>query len=95
MSHMQSANEVPADIIGKVSGAVPGGKREDDGAYFTNNEGLPFPDPKTIGEIPVASDVFSFRSNRPSIDPRTLSAWSTHADLEHSATLSALKTLPT
>jgi catalase len=45
MSHMQSANEGPADIIAKVSGTVSGGKREDDGAYFTNNEGHPFPDP--------------------------------------------------
>jgi catalase len=45
LSHMASANEGPADIIAKVSGAVQGGKREDDGAYFTNNEGIPFPDP--------------------------------------------------
>jgi catalase len=44
-SHMQSANEGPADIIAKVSGSVPGGKREDDSLYFTNNEGIPFPDP--------------------------------------------------
>jgi catalase len=45
VSHMQSANEGPADIIGKVSGAVQGGKRMDDGAYFTNNEAIPWPDP--------------------------------------------------
>jgi len=45
MSHMMGANEGPADVIAKVSGAVGGGKRVDDGAYFTNNEGLPFPDP--------------------------------------------------
>ena len=45
MSHMASANEGPADIIAKVSGAVQGGTREDDGAYFTSNEGIPFPDP--------------------------------------------------
>jgi catalase len=45
MSHMQSANEGPADIIAKVSGVVSGGKREDDSLYFTNNEGIPFPDP--------------------------------------------------
>jgi len=45
MSHMASANEGPADIIGKVSGAVQGGKRQDDGPYFTNNEAIPFPDP--------------------------------------------------
>jgi catalase len=67
MSHMASANEGPADIIAKVSGAVQGGKREDDGAYFTNNEGIPFPDPahsKTIGGIPVASDVFLFQKQQ-------------------------------
>jgi len=45
VSHMQSANEGPADIIAKVSGCVSGGKREDDSLYFTNNEGIPFPDP--------------------------------------------------
>jgi catalase len=39
LSHMGSANEGPADIIAKVSGSVQGGKREDDGPYFTNNEG--------------------------------------------------------
>lgn len=44
-SHMQSSNEGPADIIAKVSGSVAGGKREDDSLYFTNNEGIPFPDP--------------------------------------------------
>ena len=45
LSHMASANEGPADIIAKISGAVQSGKREDDGAYFTNNEGIAFPDP--------------------------------------------------
>lgn len=45
LSHMGSANEGPADIIAKVSGAAQGGKGEDDGPYFTNNEGIPFPDP--------------------------------------------------
>lgn len=59
-THMQSANEGPADIIAKVSGAVQGGKREDDAPYFTNNEGIPLPDPehsKNIGGIPLVSDV--------------------------------------
>lgn len=45
LSHMQSANEGPADIAAKISGSVQGGKRVDDGAYFTDNEGHPFPDP--------------------------------------------------
>ncbi|KAF2145839.1 uncharacterized protein K452DRAFT_220906 [Aplosporella prunicola CBS 121167] len=67
MSHMASANEGPADIIAKVSGTVQGGKRADDGAYFTNNEGHPFPDPahsKTIGGIPLASDIFLFQKQQ-------------------------------
>jgi len=67
MSHMASANEGPADIIAKVSGSVQGGKREDDAPYFTNNEGIPWPDAehsKTIGGIPVASDVFLFQKQQ-------------------------------
>ena len=44
-SHMGSANEGPADIIAKVSGSVQGGIRNDDGPYFTTNEGIPWPDP--------------------------------------------------
>ncbi|KAH8726367.1 catalase-like domain-containing protein [Phaeosphaeriaceae sp. PMI808] len=67
ISHMASANEGPADIIAKVSGAVQGGKREDDGPYFTNNEGIPWPDPehsKTVGGLPLASDVFLFQKQQ-------------------------------
>ncbi|RYO89732.1 hypothetical protein DL766_008704 [Monosporascus sp. MC13-8B] len=67
MSHMQGANEGPADVIAKISGAVEGGKREDDGPYFTNNEGIPFPDPahsKTVGGLPLASDVFLFQKQQ-------------------------------
>ncbi|KAF2153442.1 heme-dependent catalase [Myriangium duriaei CBS 260.36] len=59
-SHMMSSNEGPADIIAKVSGVISGGQREDDGPYFTNNEGIPVPDPqhsKNIGGIPLVSDV--------------------------------------
>ncbi|KAH7081433.1 catalase-like domain-containing protein [Paraphoma chrysanthemicola] len=66
-SHMGSSNEGPADIIAKVSGSVQGGKREVDGPYFTNNEGIPFPDPahsKNIGGIPVASDVWLFQKQQ-------------------------------
>lgn len=66
-SHMASSNEGPADIAGKITGSVKGGKREDDGLYFTSNEGLPLPDPshsKTIGGIPVASDIFLFQKQQ-------------------------------
>lgn len=45
MSHFMSANEGPAEIAAKISGVSLGGKREDDSAYFTNNEGHPWPDP--------------------------------------------------
>lgn len=67
LSHMASSNEGPADIIAKVSGAVQGGTRADDAPYFTNAEGIPWPDAehsKTIGGIPVASDVFLFQKQQ-------------------------------
>ncbi|PVH69568.1 putative vegetative catalase [Cadophora sp. DSE1049] len=60
-SLFNNANDGPAKIIAKVSGVQSGGIREDDGPYFTNNEGIPFPDPahsKTIGGLPLASDTF-------------------------------------
>lgn len=60
MAHMMSANEGPMQIIAKVSGHSKGGIREDDGPYFTNNEGIPLPDAshsKNIGGIPLMSDV--------------------------------------
>lgn len=44
-SLFQGANEGPAEVAAKVSGVVRGGKREDDATYFTNNEGIPWPDP--------------------------------------------------
>lgn len=50
-SHMGSSNEGPADIIAKVSGSVQGGKRADDGPYFTTNEGIPWPDTSVISSI--------------------------------------------
>ena len=57
----QNANDGPASIIAKVSGVQSGGMREDNGPYFTNNEGIPFPDPahsKTVGGLPLVSDTF-------------------------------------
>jgi catalase len=67
MSHMQSANEGPADIGMKISGVIQGGKRKDDGPYFTNNEGIPWPDhahSKTAGGLPLASDTFLFQKQQ-------------------------------
>lgn len=60
-SLFQSANEGPAVIASKITGLTKGGKREDDGPYFTNNEGIPWPDPahsKTVGGLPLISDTF-------------------------------------
>ncbi|KAI6841447.1 heme-dependent catalase [Hortaea werneckii] len=60
LHHMMSANEGPMDIISKVAGVTQDGIREDDGPYFTNNEGIPLPDPehsKNIGGIPLVSDT--------------------------------------
>jgi len=44
-SLFMGANEGPSDIAVKISGVYPGGKREEDSAHFTNNEGIPWPDP--------------------------------------------------
>ena len=66
-SLFNNANDGPARIIAKVSGVQSGGKREDDGPYFTNNEGIPFPDPahsKTVGGLPLASDTFLFQKQQ-------------------------------
>ncbi|KAL9607416.1 MAG: hypothetical protein Q9167_007669 [Letrouitia subvulpina] len=57
-SFFQGLNEGSADHAAKITGLVSGGKREDDGAYFTNNEGIPWPDPKNVGGIPLISDPF-------------------------------------
>jgi len=41
--------------------------REDNAPYFTNNEGIPWPDPahsKTVGGLPLASDVFLFQKQQ-------------------------------
>jgi catalase len=59
-SHMGSANEGPADIIAKVSGSVQGGKREDDGPYFTTNEGIPWPDPYVMSIITSSVHELTF-----------------------------------
>lgn len=54
-SHLMSANEGPADIAAKITGVTLGGKREDDSAYFTNNEGHPWPDPSVL--LPHLRDI--------------------------------------
>ncbi|CAG8150924.1 unnamed protein product [Penicillium nalgiovense] len=57
----QGANDGPAKTAAKITGVQGIAKRADDGPYFTNNEGIPFPDPahsKTAGGLPVVSDTF-------------------------------------
>ena len=39
------AKEGPAEIAAKISGVNLEGKREDDSAYFTNNEEISWADP--------------------------------------------------
>ncbi len=78
-SHFQSLNEGPAEIAAKITGLTSGGKRVDDGPYFTNNEGHPWPDPshsKTIGGIPVASDTFLFQKQQLFNRSKILERWS-------------------
>ncbi|BCR89730.1 catalase [Aspergillus chevalieri] len=53
-SLFQGANDGPARTAAKLTGVQEPGKRADDGPYFTNNEGIPFPDgahSKTAGEF--------------------------------------------
>lgn len=60
-SLFQEANDGPARTAAKLTGVQGPGKRADDGLYFTNNEGIPFPDgahSKTAGGVPLVSDTF-------------------------------------
>ena len=43
-SFFQGANNGPAETAAMISGVKSGGKREDDGPYFTNSEAIPWPD---------------------------------------------------
>lgn len=48
-------------MAAKISGAQPGGLEKDGAPHFTNNEGIPWPDPthsKTVGGLPLISDTF-------------------------------------
>ncbi|KAJ5130085.1 uncharacterized protein N7515_006124 [Penicillium bovifimosum] len=66
-SLFQGANDGPARTAAKITGVQGAGKRVDDGPYFTSNEGIPFPDgahSKTVGGIPVASDIHLFQKQQ-------------------------------
>lgn len=63
----QGLNDGPATLAAKITGVSKGGKREDDASYHTNNDGRPWPTPthsKTVGGIPVASDIFLFQKQQ-------------------------------
>ncbi|PGH13133.1 hypothetical protein AJ79_03840 [Helicocarpus griseus UAMH5409] len=57
----QGANDGPARVAVKLTGVQESGRQADNAPYFTNNEGIPFPDPahsKTAGGLPLTSDTF-------------------------------------
>ena len=63
----QGLNDGPATLAAQISGVSSGGKKADDAPYHTNNDGIPWPDPthsKTIGGIPIASDIFLFQKQQ-------------------------------
>lgn len=66
-SVFMNANDGPAVIASRITG-VQGTKRtKDDAPYFTNNEGIPWPDAShslNVGGIPVVSDVFLFQKQQ-------------------------------
>ncbi|KAF4619696.1 hypothetical protein D9613_004849 [Agrocybe pediades] len=61
MATFQNLNEGPANIAAKITGVQSTHMQKDNAPYFTNNEGIPWPDyahSKTIGGIPLVSDTF-------------------------------------
>lgn len=60
-AHLQGLNQGSAETAARISGAKEGTSDNSKAAYFTNNEGIPWPDPahsKNVGGIPVVSDTF-------------------------------------
>ncbi|KAF9447747.1 catalase [Macrolepiota fuliginosa MF-IS2] len=54
-------DEGPMQMAAKITGVQPGGLEQDSAPYFTNNEGIPWPDPahsKNVGGLPLISDPF-------------------------------------
>lgn len=59
---LMESNDGPAKTAAKITGvqSTPMGEKDTD-PYFTNNEGIPWPDPAhslNVGGIPVVSDTF-------------------------------------
>lgn len=58
---MQSLDQGAANIAHQITGAGSLKREEAKDAYFTNNEGIPWPDPahsKNVGGLPLVSDTF-------------------------------------
>jgi catalase len=57
----QGLNDGPASLAAKITGVSSANRQQDDAPYHTNNDGIPWLAPdhsKTIGGIPVVSDLF-------------------------------------
>ena len=57
----QSLNQGATEVARKIAGVTLNEKTQDDAPYFTNNEGIPWPDgahSKSIGGVPLVSDTF-------------------------------------
>jgi len=66
-SLFMNANDGPAVIASRISGVQSTKRTKDDSPYFTNNEGIPWPDAShslNVGGIPVVSDVFLFQKQQ-------------------------------
>jgi hypothetical protein len=67
-----NANDEPEAIISKVAGMQLVGKREDDGPYFTNNEGFQIPHiVKLLAGCLELMIYFCYRNSNTSIEART------------------------
>lgn len=58
---MQSLDQGPAAIAHNITGAGNLKREEAKDAYYTNNEGIPWPDhghSKNVGGLPLVSDTF-------------------------------------
>lgn len=61
MRTLMNMNDGPAKIAARVTGVQGTHVEQDKDPYFTNNEGIPWPDPAhtlNVGGIPVISDTF-------------------------------------
>lgn len=58
---LMESNDGPAMAAARITGVKRTTEEKDTDPYFTNNEGIPWPDPAhslNVGGIPVVSDTF-------------------------------------